>query len=706
MASESLDQMVVSFLADYESLTNAPSVIGATFSQVASRAEEASSQISESLNVASESFGEISQAATESGSQSGASMADLIATINDAADSIVSAINRMQTGFVDVENSVLDASHGMMSSIDTLSSQVLDSSDEIVSSLDKIGSNATTAGERTRGAFSGFSLSGMTDGLVSAVFKFQMLGQTAMQLGGSLLQPAMDAENVTTALTTLDGSAAKAAKEMANLNSFAAKTPFKTLDIDTAAEQLQGFGYKAGQVIPMIKSIGDALGSVGKETPAELMSVVDIFGKMKSEGKVTAQQMTELGVHGINAWKALSDGSGKSIKDLKEMVAKGLLPANEAVGWLTKGIEKNPLYAGGMAKQSNTLAGIVSTLSSDWDQFMASIISPALPMLEKGLGKLTDLLSSPSFQKFAGEVGKDIVSALTHFAQTIGNLISTGQHLVSFFQHNQTAMDALVAILISAAGVILGVLIPAFVGWALAMLPVVAETLLVAAPFILIGLIVAAVVFGIIEAIQHWGAITKWLSGVWNAIVGFFSGILNAIVGFFKNNWKTILEILLGPIGLIIHFWTPITHFFQNLGNGIVQVFKNIGQGIWGGIKWAINGVIGLINDAIGGIDSIGIDIGPVHIHPNIPKIPLLAAGGYVAPGGMAIAGEAGPEVVFGGRGGASVMSAAASRAMLAGQQPIHIHNHIYLDGREITSSVMTRTIDQMRSGHPLGEVA
>lgn len=699
MVSESLDQMVVSFLADYESLTNAPSVIGSAFSQVAALAEKSSSQISESMDSASQSFGEISKAATESGSQSDAGMADLISTINDAADSIVSAINRMQTGFV-------DASHGMMSSIDTLSSQVLDSSDEIVSSLDKIGTGAQTAGERARGAFSGFSLSGITDGLVSAVFKFQMLGQTAMQLGGSLLQPAMDAENVTTALTTLDGSAAKAAKEMANLNSFAAKTPFKTLDIDTAAEQLQGFGYKAGQVIPMIKSIGDALGSVGKETPAELMSVVDIFGKMKSEGKVTAQQMTELGVHGINAWKALSDGSGKSIKDLKEMVAKGLLPANEAVGWLTKGIEKNPLYAGGMAKQSDTLAGIVSTLSSDWDQFMASIISPALPMLEKGLGKLTDLLSSPSFQKFAGEVGKDIVSALTHFVQTIGNLISTGQHLVSFFQHNQTAMDALVAILISAAGVILGVLIPAFVGWALAMLPVVAETLLVAAPFILIGLIVAAVVFGIIEAIQHWGAITKWLSGVWSAIVGFFSGILNAIVGFFKNNWKTIVEILLGPIGLIIHFWTPITHFFQNLGNGIVQVFKNIGQGIWGGIKWAINGVIGLINDAIGGIDSIGIDIGPVHIHPNIPKIPLLAAGGYVAPGEMAIAGEVGPELIFGGRSGASVMSNAASRAMLAGQQPIHIHNHIYLDGREITSSVMTRTIDQMRSGHPIGEVA
>ena len=49
------------------------------------------------------------------------------------------------------------------------------------------------------------------------------------------------------------------------------------------------------------------------------------------------------------------------------MISGGLLPAKDAMSMLTKGIEANPLYAGGMAKQSATTAGLLSTLASNWN---------------------------------------------------------------------------------------------------------------------------------------------------------------------------------------------------------------------------------------------------------------------------------------------------------------------------------------------------
>lgn len=306
--------------------------------------------------------------------------------------------------------------------------------DTAESSLTRIGGAAThtqealsAIGGATKEASGGFlgGIGSMIGGALDfgakigqTIWGLQNLWQMATQAGQSLLGPAISAETVTTALTTLDGSAKAAADEMRQLNAFAAKTPFKTLDIDTAAEQLQGFGYQASQVIPTITAIGDALGSVGKETPAELDSVVQIFGKIKTEGKVTAMTMNELAVHGINGWQALADATGKNIPELKNMVSKGLLPASDAVNDLTRGIEMNPLYKGGMAKASGTFTGLLSTLLSNWNQVISAFGTPIIKELEGHLNNIGTVLAAPSFQDFAGSVGREIVSVFKEISTT------------------------------------------------------------------------------------------------------------------------------------------------------------------------------------------------------------------------------------------------------------------------------------------------
>lgn len=120
------------------------------------------------------------------------------------------------------------------------------------------------------------------------------------------------------------------------------------------------------------------------------------------------------------------------------------------------------------------------------------------------------------------------------------------------------------------------------------------------------------------------GSIKQVIGGVTKA----FSGVLDFINGVFTGNWKKAWE-------------------------GIKNIFGGCFQGLVGLAKTPINAVIGLINSAIEGINSISVDIpdgipgvGGKHIGFNVSKIPALAKGTQNWVGGLAQINEKGGEIV------------------------------------------------------------
>jgi TP901 family phage tail tape measure protein len=107
-----------------------------------------------------------------------------------------------------------------------------------------------------------------------------------------------------------------------------------------------------------------------------------------------------------------------------------------------------------------------------------------------------------------------------------------------------------------------------------------------------------------------------------------FSGILDFISGVFTGDWKKAWE-------------------------GVKEIFGGAFEALTGLCKVPINAVIGLINGAIEGINSISVDIpegiplvGGKHIGFNIPTIPALAKGTPDWIGGLAQINEKGGEIV------------------------------------------------------------
>lgn len=123
------------------------------------------------------------------------------------------------------------------------------------------------------------------------------------------------------------------------------------------------------------------------------------------------------------------------------------------------------------------------------------------------------------------------------------------------------------------------------------------------------------------------GTAIQAIQPIIQSLTSVFQGLIDFITGVFSGNWSQA--------------W-----------NGIVQVFGGLWDSLVGIVKAPINAVIGLINKAIGALNSISVTIpdwvpivGGNTFGIDIPTIPMLASGGFTD--GVSIAGEAGMEAVI-----------------------------------------------------------
>ena len=188
-------------------------------------------------------------------------------------------------------------------------------------------------------------------------------------------------------------------------------------------------------------------------------------------------------------------------------------------------------------------------------------------------------------------------------------------------------------------------------------------TFLAANPTLVIIALVTAAVIALVALIATKGdeiqallqKVDDFLQGIfvtdWTTVFGPVLGdILNGFFANVKNIWDSIKQTFDGIIDFIRGVFTGD---WERAWNGVKEIFGGIFNGLKAVAKQPINAIIGLVNGAISGINSVirsinklpGVSIG------QIGKIPYLAKGGVVTHG-SAIVGEAGPELltVTGGR--------------------------------------------------------
>lgn len=163
------------------------------------------------------------------------------------------------------------------------------------------------------------------------------------------------------------------------------------------------------------------------------------------------------------------------------------------------------------------------------------------------------------------------------------------------------------------------------------------------------------------KAIEIWGRIKdvfnnfkEWLQGVfqrdWSKSFGALGNLLNAFLRNVSNIFAGVKNVFRGIIDFVSGVFTGN---WSRAWNGVKEIFKGAFQCLTGIAKAPLNGVIGLINMAIDGLNSISFTapswvpfVGGKHFGVHLPKMPYLAKGGIIDKPTQAVVGEAGTEAV------------------------------------------------------------
>lgn len=174
--------------------------------------------------------------------------------------------------------------------------------------------------------------------------------------------------------------------------------------------------------------------------------------------------------------------------------------------------------------------------------------------------------------------------------------------------------------------------------------------------------IIAPIVGYITLAIQGAGIVFRWLYS--NIVKPVFDNVAAA----FKWVWGSVIKPVIDFINVGIKL---VGSVIRDVFGGIGQFIGNAFQSALNLIRGPINGIIGLVNNAISGLNSLSVTIpdwvpivGGSTWGLNLPHIPYLARGSNNAPDAF-IAGENGPELITGARG-ATVRPYDQTRDMLA----------------------------------------
>ena len=201
------------------------------------------------------------------------------------------------------------------------------------------------------------------------------VGAAVTSLGRAAIGAAKDYEVLRVAFTTFIGNASLAEVKIKQLREFAAETPFTVDEVFKASRTLLGYGVAAGELIPIIKRLGDIAGGTG--APLERLALV--FGQVRAAGRLYGQDLLQLINAGFNPLQEISRTTGKSFGQLKDEMRKGLVTFDDVNNAFITATSEGGKFFNLTNALANTTQGRLARLSESWNELLRIIGDGLLP---------------------------------------------------------------------------------------------------------------------------------------------------------------------------------------------------------------------------------------------------------------------------------------------------------------------------------------
>lgn len=373
-------------------------------------------------------------------------------------------------------------------------------------------------------------------------------------MGLSCIKASAQMRQYEIAFQTMLKSADAGTKILKDLQKFAADTPFDVPGVVESAQQLVAFGFAADEVIPTLRTLGDAAAGLGKSTEG-VQQLAYALGQIKTSGTLKTEDINQLTNAGIGAWEMLAQASGKSISEIKDMTAKGMIDSLTAVQVLTDGINK--AYGGMMEKTSKEITGLVSNIEETVGNTSVVIGKYMIDAFD-----IKDLL-----QGVSDNLG-DVSTKLTE-AQEAGK---------SFSEAIRECVPAPVLVALGGLATVLGgAVVAAMVAATASVYGFIAATLPISGPIIAAGAAIGAVCAGIA---LYWDEIKAATIVTWNAIAGAIKAAVNSFLGVVFKGVEQV-AFALGKIGKALKMDTSeVDKLHDVVDAGAIKAFDEAADGL------------------------------------------------------------------------------------------------------------------------------
>lgn len=235
---------------------------------------------------------------------------------------------------------------------------------------------------RTKKADDGFSRfrDNLTGGIASAV----TLGG-AMSVVLDSFQKFADQEQTIVAIKTIVGSASEAANLVGKIKALGAQTPFEFPELAKSAKMLLAFGESAADVTETLRRIGDISSGIG----APLTDVAEIYGKIRVQGRLFAEDINQLQGRGIPIVAELAKQYGTTNEAIKQMVTDGEIGFSDIEKAFVSLTSSGGKFFGMMDAQSQTMAGRISTLNDTVSELQVSFVKNFSDDVTGGIRNIT-----------------------------------------------------------------------------------------------------------------------------------------------------------------------------------------------------------------------------------------------------------------------------------------------------------------------------
>jgi tape measure domain-containing protein len=210
-------------------------------------------------------------------------------------------------------------------------------------------------------------------------------------------------ENATIAFTTILKDGNKAQSFLAELQKFAAETPFTFKGLIQQSQFLLATGFQVGELIPTLRVLGDTMSGLGKGEDS-LRLVALALSQMRNSARLMSQDVMQLTNAGIPAWQILAEQIGVTVGEVRAMSERGEITGQAAFDAIMRGLSGR--FGGGMERAQGSFSQLLSNLKDVFDVKAGEVTQPLFESLKGAFSSTLDYLNSPRFSSVISDLAR------------------------------------------------------------------------------------------------------------------------------------------------------------------------------------------------------------------------------------------------------------------------------------------------------------